>query len=572
MAIAEGIKYWSDNEAVRGFDANAFLMSQSVMRFESASDRDVALAQSLTEGMVAYDKSTNSLQLYDGSVWQGLAFGSNYLPLTGGTLTGSLTGTDITATNFYVSGDDGLTAVTGDYGSVETFGSGANGWEGYSINGWVVFMANSSTGNFGIYDDVNNHWALYCDFNGFTSLRFAGAEKLITQSTGVGVTGTVTATAFSGDGSSVTSLNASNLSSGTVPDARISGNYSGIGILTLTDEIRVPDGTSADPSYAFSSDSNTGIFLPGLDRLGITAGGVAAEFRTDGLHLASGDWYRVYGDGCGIYWNDSTLGWRVDADDAWIRIHNGSRLKGFYSNGGRVAAFQATSGQTDTQRRDWEWSQGRFEADADNGISVRNINDSGTVQFRPSAGTLYVRNHNDTAYYPIIGGSYTNGSSITTKENVQTWETPKDAGAAVGPEAVVDAVSKVRALRPVTYRMKREQILSVSPQDPRRKAALLKLNDMRTRKGLDLFVSDETLHQCGRDCAGSVSDPCIAMRNWEKGNLGLISEEVAEVEPLVVTDTNDGPAMGVDTYALCTLLVKALQEIDARLSTLETRQ
>ena len=76
MAIAEGIKYWSDNEAVRGFDANAFLMSQSVMRFESASDRDVALVQSLTEGMVAYDKSTNSLQLYDGSTWQNVAVGT----------------------------------------------------------------------------------------------------------------------------------------------------------------------------------------------------------------------------------------------------------------------------------------------------------------------------------------------------------------------------------------------------------------------------------------------------------------------------------------------------------------
>lgn len=76
MAIAEGIKYWSDNEAVRGFDANAFLMSQSVMRFESASDRDVALAQSLTEGMVTYDKSTNSLQLYNGSTWQNVAVGT----------------------------------------------------------------------------------------------------------------------------------------------------------------------------------------------------------------------------------------------------------------------------------------------------------------------------------------------------------------------------------------------------------------------------------------------------------------------------------------------------------------
>jgi hypothetical protein len=48
-------------------------------------------------------------------------------------------------------------------------------------------------------------------------------------------TGTITAGTFSGSGASLTALNASNLSSGTVPTARISGSYTGItGIGTLT--------------------------------------------------------------------------------------------------------------------------------------------------------------------------------------------------------------------------------------------------------------------------------------------------------------------------------------------------
>lgn len=49
-------------------------------------------------------------------------------------------------------------------------------------------------------------------------------SSLITASAGVTVTGTVTATLFSGSGASLTALSASNLSTGTVPQARVSPN------------------------------------------------------------------------------------------------------------------------------------------------------------------------------------------------------------------------------------------------------------------------------------------------------------------------------------------------------------
>lgn len=47
-------------------------------------------------------------------------------------------------------------------------------------------------------------------------------------------TGTLTASLFSGSGASLTNLNASNLASGTVPNARISGAYDGITTLSQT--------------------------------------------------------------------------------------------------------------------------------------------------------------------------------------------------------------------------------------------------------------------------------------------------------------------------------------------------
>lgn len=65
--------------------------------------------------------------------------------------------------------------------------------------------------------------------NGAVTLYHNNNSKLATTSSGVNVTGTLSATTaisgpLSGNGASITSLNASNLSSGTVPAARISGN------------------------------------------------------------------------------------------------------------------------------------------------------------------------------------------------------------------------------------------------------------------------------------------------------------------------------------------------------------
>ena len=55
----------------------------------------------------------------------------------------------------------------------------------------------------------------------FTDARYAALDA--TTNT---FTGSIAATAFSGNGSSLTNLNAGNLVAGTLPDARISGNYS----------------------------------------------------------------------------------------------------------------------------------------------------------------------------------------------------------------------------------------------------------------------------------------------------------------------------------------------------------
>lgn len=73
-----------------------------------------------------------------------------------------------------------------------------------------------------------------------------------TAATGAGninATGSITATSFSGSGASLTSLNASNLSSGTIPDARLTGSYTGLTNLT---------GSGTAIFAAFNATNNTG--------------------------------------------------------------------------------------------------------------------------------------------------------------------------------------------------------------------------------------------------------------------------------------------------------------------------
>jgi len=67
----------------------------------------------------------------------------------------------------------GLYSAQGDYGNVGTFGTGRNGWSGFSINGGPVFMHNnSSSGSWGIYNDYSNVWMLNSDMSG--NATFAG--------------------------------------------------------------------------------------------------------------------------------------------------------------------------------------------------------------------------------------------------------------------------------------------------------------------------------------------------------------------------------------------------------------
>ena len=87
----------------------------------------------------------------------------------------------------------GAGGVTGDFGTLQTYGSGKGGFSGYSIAGEAGLFRDDGTGIFGLYDDANDNWALRATPTGATALGFGNSFKLTTSGTGVDINGNLVA-------------------------------------------------------------------------------------------------------------------------------------------------------------------------------------------------------------------------------------------------------------------------------------------------------------------------------------------------------------------------------------------
>ena len=84
-----------------------------------------------------------------------------------------------------------LSDVTGSYGSIQINGSGEGNWEGFSIDGRVVFMHDGGTSS-GIYDDVNNQWMFHATLGGDATMRCNGTTRVTATSSGATIAGALT--------------------------------------------------------------------------------------------------------------------------------------------------------------------------------------------------------------------------------------------------------------------------------------------------------------------------------------------------------------------------------------------
>ena len=123
------------------------------------------------------------------------------LPLTGGTLTGGLTGTTGAFSTSVSIGAEVVLAESTDRADLLQISSTTSTWGGLQIRnssneGRWSFMTDGETA--GIYNDEDNQWHIFMTEAAGVDLRHASVTKLATTSAGVTITGTATATTFSG--------------------------------------------------------------------------------------------------------------------------------------------------------------------------------------------------------------------------------------------------------------------------------------------------------------------------------------------------------------------------------------
>ena len=219
----------------------------SAADFTATNGTSIVLASGATVGdtldVVAYGTQTIA------NVYTQTQSDARYLQLTGGTLTGDLTGTtstfsgDVTIADKIVHSGDTNTAIR--FPAVDTVTIETDGSERLRVNssgnilipdngkalfgtgsdleiyhdGSASYIHDNGTGDLNLAMESGskiviqggtsgNHIAEF-NYNGAAELMHNGSQKFATSATGVTVTGTVAATAFTGDGSALSGISSS---------------------------------------------------------------------------------------------------------------------------------------------------------------------------------------------------------------------------------------------------------------------------------------------------------------------------------------------------------------------------
>ena len=192
----------------------------------------------------------------------------------------------------------GILSATGFTGS----GAGLTGITVSSLTGTLITLGSTAIA-------ANSTTTVLAGLSSITSTTFVGAlsgnantassAAVLTTARTIAISGGVTGTATSFNGGAnivipITAIDASSLSTGTVPDARISGSYTGMVNLTGSGSVDFAKflGLAADtvstPSFTWTGDLTTGFYRPTTSQIGVAIGGVQRVLITASGMVVSG--------------------------------------------------------------------------------------------------------------------------------------------------------------------------------------------------------------------------------------------------------------------------------------------
>ena len=336
LTLASGVPSWTNLTPVSSFSAGttgftpstattgAVTLAGTLNTANGGTGNTTGTAVNVANAVTFNNSGTGvaSGTTFDGSTARTVSYntlgasplaGSTSLVTLGTVTTGTWNATAIGA----IYGGTGLTTyTTGDtlYASAtNTLSKLAVGSTGQvlTVAGGVPTWANTTAATT-ITDDTTTASTRYINFTSATS---GSLSTIYTSSTKLQYnpsTGLLTSTGFSGSGASLTSLNASNISSGTVGTSYISGSYTGItGVGTLTagtwngslitgtyggtgvnngsNTITIAGNVTHSGAFTqtFTATANTSVTLPTSGTLLNTTGsGASLTFTTGSLSLA----------------------------------------------------------------------------------------------------------------------------------------------------------------------------------------------------------------------------------------------------------------------------------------------
>jgi len=215
---------------------------------------------------------------------------STKLPLTGGTLTGGLTGT---TANFSTSVTiDGilLQDSTNRTGLLEVSSGGT--WEGFAIapSGTSHWSIMGDQDDFGFYDDVNNEWIILYNENSTLQLHANGSNTVTVTTSGLSVTGSITVSGtvdgrdVAADGTKLDGI-AAGAQTGTVTSVT-GGSYLTGGTITTTGTLAV-DATSANTASKVVARDASGNFSAGTITASLSGNATTSSSTTGNAATAT---------------------------------------------------------------------------------------------------------------------------------------------------------------------------------------------------------------------------------------------------------------------------------------------